>query len=200
MTTRSRTRTGAPPPPQPPLRCAAALPLLRWPPQVPPHFAYVTQPLVMHDGPPMGPIRPPRLRVGVGWQGPRGWGAVTLEAVSKVPPPLPLPVPLPTATRSPAAPRDETEMESPEETGQGVRETQGEVTGQGRLHSPKNGAERRGGAKERTKGTESLWSCRCAHRRAQVSAGVGKPPHGLGGCIWSTARATARLWDSRPPE
>ena len=27
-------------------------------------------------------------------------------------------------------------------------------------------------------------SRRCTHRRAQVSAGVGKPPHGLGACIW----------------
>ena len=27
-------------------------------------------------------------------------------------------------------------------------------------------------------------SCRCTHRRAQVSAGVRKPPHGLGVSIW----------------
>ena len=27
-------------------------------------------------------------------------------------------------------------------------------------------------------------SCRCLPQRAQVSAGVGKPPHGLGMCIW----------------
>ena len=27
-------------------------------------------------------------------------------------------------------------------------------------------------------------SCRCTPQRAQVSAGVGKPPHGLGVCIW----------------
>ena len=35
-----------------------------------------------------------------------------------------------------------------------------------------------------------------------VSAGVGKPPHSecASGCPWSTARATARLRDSRPPE
>ena len=27
-------------------------------------------------------------------------------------------------------------------------------------------------------------SCRCTPQRTQVSAGVGKPPHGLGVCIW----------------
>ena len=27
-------------------------------------------------------------------------------------------------------------------------------------------------------------ACRCTHQRAQVSAGVGKSPHGLGACIW----------------
>ena len=39
------------------------------------------------------------------------------------------------------------------------------------------------------------------HTPAQVSAGVGKPSMDLecaSGCTWSTARATARLRDSRP--
>ena len=43
-------------------------------------------------------------------------------------------------------------------------------------------------------------SCKCTHRRTQVSAGVGKPgmdSECASGCTWSTAWAAARLRDSR---
>ena len=66
--------------------------------------------------------------------------------------------------------------------------------------------------KERTKGKESLWVLRAPvrkmilqiphPRRAQVSAGVSKlgmDSECASGCTWSTARAPARLRDSRPP-
>ena len=100
-------------------------------------------------------------------------------------------------------------MESPEETGHGERETQGEMTGQGRLRSPTTvqSAE----AKDKRDIIVVVRSPRQendpadAHpRRAQVSAGVGKPPHGLGPCVWmplvnGTGQQT-RLQDGRPPE
>ena len=47
-------------------------------------------------------------------------------------------------------------METPQETGQGERETQGEVTGQGRPSSPKMVQSAEGG-KAKDKGKESMW-------------------------------------------
>ena len=121
-------------------------------------------------------------------------------------PPLPLPFPLPTATRSPApiTTHDRTNIESPEEAGQGERETQGEVIGQGRPRSPKMVQSAEGG-KGRDKRERIIMVVRSpcqennpadAHTSAQVSAGVGKPgmdSECASGCTWSTAQATARL-------
>ena len=80
---------------------------------------------------------------------------------------LPLPNPIPTATCSPAAPypQDRTDMGSPEETGQGDGETQREVTGQGRLRSPKLVQSAEGGKGKERKGKESLWLLEAPVRR-----------------------------------
>ena len=71
--------------------------------------------------------------------------------------------------------------------------SKGEITGQGGPRSPKTvqSAEGGEGRDKRERIICGCWkplsgkcSCGCTRQRAQVSAGVGKPPHGLGGCIW----------------
>ena len=103
--------------------------------------------------------------------------------------------------------------EGPEETGQGDRDDQEEITEQGRPRSPEMVQSAEGGEGE-DKRKRIIVSVRSpcqehdpadAHPlRAQVSAGVGKPPHGLGVCIWmplvNGTGQQPRLWDGRPPE
>ena len=134
--------------------------------------------------------------------------------------PLPLPLPhpllypLPTATRTPATqcPPGQTKGRGRGRNWAGGkgRTKEGNRTGQTAL--AENGAEhRRRTRKGKTgknhcgcsKPLSGKLSCRCTPQRAQVSAGVGKPSMDsecASGCTWSTARATARLRDSRPPE
>ena len=83
-------------------------------------------------------------------------------------------------------------MESPEETGQGDRVTQGEVTGQGRPHLPKLVLSAEGGkGKDKRErlivGVRSL--CQehdtADHTPARTSQCWSRQtPHGLGVCIW----------------
>ena len=64
-------------------------------------------------------------------------GILTFFMVNPPPPHSPSPSPQQHVSPPPFTPKDRTNMESPEETGQGEGETQGEVTGQGRPRLPK---------------------------------------------------------------
>ena len=102
-------------------------------------------------------------------------------------------------------------MESPEEAGQGERETQGEVTGQGRPRSPRmvQSAEGGEGRDKRERILVVVRTCQekdpadartSAHKSVLASANPRMDSGCASGCPWSTARATARLRDGRPPE
>ena len=126
--------------------------------------------------------------------------------------PRPLLYPLPTATRSPATqcPPGQKEWRGWRRNWAGGkgRTKGGDRTGQ--IALAENGAERRRRRRKGNKGRNHCGckkplsgklSCRCTPQRAQVSAGVGKPSMDsecASECTWSTARATARLRDSRP--
>ena len=109
------------------------------------------------------------------------------------------------------APRGRKNGEGGEETGQGERDEQREVSGEGRPRSPKTVQSAEGGEGKETR-ERIIVAVRSpcqenypadAHPSAQVSAGFGKPSMDsecASGCTWSMARATARLRDSRPPE
>ena len=86
--------------------------------------------------------------------GGRGQGA-TATTLTTHTLPVPLPYPLPAATRSPAAlyPPGQDHMGSPEETRQGVQETQGSATGQGRPRSPNLAQSAEGGKGNDTRET-----------------------------------------------
>ena len=99
-------------------------------------------------------------------------------------------------------------MESPEEPGRGERETQGEVTGQGRPRSPKMVQSAEGGKGKDTRGRvivvvrspceeyDPADAHTSAHKSVLESANPRMDSGCASGCTWSTARATARLWDS----
>ena len=125
--------------------------------------------------------------------------------------PLPLPSTTPSAGRSsqqhapppPNAPQGRRNREGPEEAGYGERDEQGEIPRHGRPRSPKTVQSAEGGEgkdkRERIivvvrSPCQENYPSRCTPQRAQVSAGVGKPPldsECVPGCTWSTARATA---------
>ena len=90
-------------------------------------------------------------------------------------------------------------MESPEETGQGERETQGEVTGHGRPHSPKMVQSVEGG-KGKDKRERIMVVVRSphqenypadahpyAHKSVLESANPRMDSECASGCTWSTA-------------
>ena len=120
--------------------------------------------------------------------------------------------PSPSATSSPQqhappppnAPRGRKKREDPEETGQGERDEQGEITGQGRPRSPKMVQSAEGGVgkgQEREKIIVDVRSlCQdnylaYAHPTALKSVVESANPRMdsecASGCTWSTARATA---------
>ena len=83
-------------------------------------------------------------------------------------------------------------MESPEEPGQGERETQGVVTRQGRPHSPKM-VQRAEGGKGKDKGERFIVVVRSpcqenypadAHTSAHSQCWTRQTQHGLGVCMW----------------
>ena len=109
-------------------------------------------------------------------------------------PPRPPPHPLPPSPQQhvpppPLNPQGRTNKGSPEESGHGDRETQGA----GRPHSPE-WVQSAGGGKGKDKRERIIVVVRSpcqehdpadAHpQRAQVSAGVSKPPHGPRVCVW----------------
>ena len=93
------------------------------------------------------------------------------------PPPLPPPLPPPHSNtlprRSPATqcPQGRKNREGPEETGHGERDEQGEITGQGRPHSPKlvqSAARGEGKAWSTARATARLWAGRPQSKTGQV--------------------------------
>ena len=130
------------------------------------------------------------------------------------------PSPTPSATASsqqhapppPNAPQGRKNRDSPEEAGHGERDKQGEITGQGSPRSQKTVQSAEGGeGKDKRERIIVVVRSPCqenypadAHPSAHKSVLESANPHMDSECTsgrtWSTARATAHLWDSRPPE
>ena len=103
-------------------------------------------------------------------------------------------------------------QEGPEKAGHGERDEQGEITGRGRPRSPKTVQSAEGGeGKDKRKTIIVVVRSPCqehypadahpsTHKSVLESANPRMDLEGASGCTWSTARATARLQDSRPPE
>ena len=108
----------------------------------------------------------------------------------------------------PNAPQDRKNWEGPEDTRQGERDEKGEITGQGRPRSPKMMQSTEGGeGKDKRERIIVVVRSPCqenypadAHPSAHKSVPESANPSWTcaSGCTWSTARATARLRDSRP--
>ena len=108
---------------------------------------------------PPTPSTPTQTRSPVEPGSPSSRGRRGQGATHPLPLPLPCPLlyPLPTATHTsppPNAPQGRKNGEGGEETGQGERDEQMEVTGQRTPHTP---CREQKEAKERTQGKESLW-------------------------------------------
>ena len=131
--------------------------------------------------------------------------------------PVPLPLPRPLLSRQqhapppPNAPQGRQNGEGGEETGQGERDVSTRVTGQGRPCSPKTvqSAEEQGKEKREriivvVRSPYQENDPADAHPSALKSvlelANPRMDSECASGCTWSTARATAHLWDSRPLE
>ena len=127
---------------------------------------------------------------------------------------VPYEFPLPTATHTPPPmpPRAERMERAGEETGQGERGEPRRVTGQGRPRSPNTvqSAEGEEGKEKRERIIVGVRSpCQenypadahpSALKSVLESANPRMDSECASGCTWSTARATARLRDGRPPE
>ena len=111
-----------------------------------------------------------------------------------VPPPAPSDTPSSQqhAPLPPNAPQGRKNREGPEETGHGERDEQGEITGQGRLRSPKMVQSTEGGG-GRTKGKESLCLLEAPVRKIILQMHTPartsqcwrrQTQHGLRVCIW----------------
>ena len=111
----------------------------------------------------------------------------------------------------PNAPQGRKNGEGGEETGQAERDEQREVTGQGRPRSPKTVQSAEGEGKVKRERIIVVVRSPCqenyhadahpsAHKSVLESANPRMDSECASGCTWSTARATARLRDGRPPE
>ena len=109
----------------------------------------------------------------------------------------------------PNAPQGRKNREGPEETGHGERDEQGEITGQGRLRSPKTVQSAEGGEGKDKRERIIVVVSPCqendpadAHPSALKSVLESANPRMdsdcASGCTWSMAQATARLRDGRP--
>ena len=110
----------------------------------------------------------------------------------------------------PNAPQGRKNGEGREETGQGERDEQRGITGQGRPRSPKTVQSAEGGeGKDKRERIVVVVRSPCqenypadahpsAHKSGLESANPRMDSECASGCTWSTAWATARLWDGRP--
>ena len=132
-----------------------------------------------------------------------------LQPLFNHPPPSPPPSPQRHVPPPPFTPQDRTNRESPEETGQGGRDTQGEAKGQGRSRSPKTVLSAEGGkGKDKRERIIVVVRSPCQENPADAHIGAHKSvlesanPHMdsecASGCTWSMARTTARLWTADP--